>query len=163
MDYEQVDQIDLKIMEVLQRDARITNQALADRVALSPRACLRRVRDLEGRGLISAYRAQISVERIRSVTVVMAHISFTHHAMDNFRDFDACIDAIPEVMESYRVSGSVDYILRVVVHDMQDWKKIMGLLINGGFGVEKIVSHFLIDQVKLFKGYKLLQKAGSST
>lgn len=162
MTYEQVDHFDLKIMEVLQRDARITNQALADLVALSPSACLRRVRDLEARGLISAYRAQISVDRIRSVTVVMAHISFARHAISSFRDFDACIEGIPEIVESYRVSGNVDYMLRVVVSDMQAWKKIMAIMMNGGFGVEKIVSYFLIDQMKSFKGYKLIQKTGDS-
>ena len=159
---EEVDQIDLRIMDVLQRDARITNQALADRVALSPSACLRRVRDLETRGLISAYRAQIQVDRIRSVMVVMAHITFSQHTIKNLHDFDTCIEDIPEIVESYRVSGNVDYILRVVVPDMHDWKRIMTVLVNGGFGVEKIVSHFLMDQVKTFKGYKLLQRPGES-
>lgn len=158
MNLEEVDQIDLKIMEVLQKDARITNQALADRVALSPSACLRRVRDLETRGLISAYRAQIQVDRIRSVMVVMAHITFSEHTLKNLHEFDACIDNFPEVVESYRVSGNVDYILRVVVPDMHAWKRIMTVLVNGNFGVEKIVSHFLMDQIKTFKGYKLLQK-----
>jgi Lrp/AsnC family leucine-responsive transcriptional regulator len=162
MSFEEVDQIDLKIMEVLQKDARITNQALADRVALSPSACLRRVRDLETRGLISAYRAQIQVDRMRSVMVVMAHITFSLHTIKNLHEFDACIENIPEIVESYRVSGNVDYILRVVVPDMHAWKRIMTVLVNGGFGVEKIVSHFLMDQVKTFKGYKLLQKPGDS-
>jgi len=160
--FEEVDQIDLRIMDVLQRDARITNQALADRVALSPSACLRRVRDLETRGLISAYRAQIQVDRIRSVTVVMAHITFSQHTIKNLHEFDACIDSIPEIVESYRVSGNVDYILRVVVPDMHAWKGIMTVLVNGGFGVEKIVSHFLMDQMKSFKGYKLLQRPDDS-
>jgi Lrp/AsnC family leucine-responsive transcriptional regulator len=158
--FEEVDQIDLRIMEVLQKDARITNQALADRVALSPSACLRRVRDLENRGLISAYRAQIRIDRIRSVTAVMAHISFAQHTIKNLEDFDACIESIPEIVESYRVSGNVDYILRVVVPDMHAWKRIMTVLVNGDFGVEKIVSHFLMDQIKTFKGYKLLPKPG---
>jgi len=158
MNFEEVDKIDLKIMEVLQKDARITNQALADRVALSPSACLRRVRDLETRGLISAYRAQIQVDRIRSVTVVMAHVSFSQHTINKFHEFDACIEGMPEIVESYRVSGNVDYILRVVVSDMHAWKKIMGLLMNGNFGVEKIISHFLMDQVKTFKGYRLLHR-----
>jgi Lrp/AsnC family leucine-responsive transcriptional regulator len=161
-DLEEVDQFDLRIMEILQRDARITNQALADRVALSPSACLRRVRDLETRGLISAYRAQIQVDRIRSVMVVMAHITFSQHTIQNLHDFDACIEGMPEVVESYRVSGNVDYILRVVVPDMQAWKRIMTVLVNGGFHVERIVSHFLMEQVKTFKGYKLLPQPGDN-
>lgn len=154
--HEPVDRTDLKIMEVLQQDARITNQALADRVALSPSACLRRVRDLEARGLVSAYRAQIEIDRIRSVTVVIAHVFFSHHNLDSFRAFDACLDAMPEVVDSCRVSGNVDYILRVVVPDLHGWKQILARLMHGGFGVEKIVSYFVIEQTKSFKGYKLL-------
>lgn len=157
MNYEGVDRTDLKIMEVLQQDARITNQALADRVALSPSACLRRVRDLESRGLISGYRAQISVDRIRSVMVVLAQLSFSHHTLATFAEFDACLEAIPEVAESYRVSGQYDYMLRVVVADLEEWKQIMAMLMNGNFGVEKIVSHFLMEQMKSFRGYPLLQ------
>ncbi|MEJ0087233.1 MAG: Lrp/AsnC family transcriptional regulator [Pseudomonadota bacterium] len=161
--FEEVDQIDLKIMEVLQQDARITNQALADRVALSPSACLRRVRDLETRGLISAYRAQIQVDRISSVMAVIAQISFSQHSIKNLQEFDDCIEAIPEIVESFRVSGNIDYMLRVVVPDIHAWKRIMTVLVNGGFGVEKITSHFLLDQIKTFKGYKLLRKSGQSS
>jgi Lrp/AsnC family leucine-responsive transcriptional regulator len=150
-----IDRIDRKIMDLLQQDARITNQALADRVALSPSACLRRVRDLEERGFIIGYRAQIAVDRIRNVLIVMAQISFERHTLNDFGAFDDCIAGMPEIVESCRVSGLYDYMLRAVVDDMQEWKRLMVVMLNGGFGVEKIVSHFLMDEMKSFSGYQL--------
>ena len=155
MSQRDIDRIDRKIMDLLQEDARITNQALADLVALSPSACLRRVRDLEERGFITGYRAQIAVDRIRNVLIVMAQISFERHALNDFNAFDEWVAGMPEIVESCRVSGLYDYMLRAVVDDMQDWKRLVGTMLNGGWGVEKIVSHFLMDEMKSFGGYQL--------
>lgn len=156
MTQKEIDRIDRKIMDLLQQDARVTNQALADKVALSPSACLRRVRDLEERGFITGYRAQIAVDKIRNVLIVLAQVSFERHTMNDFGAFDDCIAGMPEIVESCRVSGLYDYMLRAVVDDMQDWKRLMLVLLNGGFGVEKIVSHFLMDEMKSFSGYQLI-------
>lgn len=153
-----LDRIDLKILNVLQQDARITNQALADRVSLSPSACLSRVRALESRGLISGYRAHVAVDRIRSATIVMARVSFKQHALHEFDDFDARIMQMPEVVEAFRISGDYDYMLRVIVNDVHEWKDISRALLSGNYGVEKIVSQFLMDEVKPFSGYPLASK-----
>jgi len=118
-------------------------------------ACLRRVRDLEERGFITGYRAQIAVDRLRNVLIVMAQISFERHVLSEFGSFDACIAGMPEIVESCRVSGQFDYMLRAVVDDIQDWKRLMLVMMNGGYGVEKIVSHFLMDEMKSFSGYQL--------
>lgn len=150
-----LDRIDLKILDVLQRDARITNQALAERVSLSPSACLVRVRSLEARGYIRAYRAHVAVDRIRSATVVLALVTFKQHALDEFTEFDTRILAMPEVVEASRISGGYDYMLRVIIDDVHHWKDIARQLLGGNFGVEKIVSHFLMDEVKPFTGYPL--------
>ena len=150
-----LDRIDLKILNVLQQDARITNQALANRVALSPSACLSRVRALEAQGLISGYRAHVAVDRIRSATIVMARVSFKQHALHDFDDFDARIMQMPEVVEAFRISGDCDYMLRVIVNDVHEWKDISRALLSGNYGVEKIVSQFLMDEVKPFSCYRL--------
>ncbi|NZA24848.1 Lrp/AsnC family transcriptional regulator [Luteimonas sp. SJ-92] len=153
-----LDRTDLKILNVLQQDARITNQALADKVALSPSACLSRVRALEAGGLINGYRAHVAVDRIRSATIVLAQVSFKDHALDGFSAFDRRILAMPEVVEASRVSGAYDYMLRVIVNDVHEWKDIARILLGGDYGVEKIVSHFLMDEVKPFSGYPLAPK-----
>lgn len=152
-----LDRIDLKILQALQEDAQIKNRALADRVALSPSACLRRIRDLEERGLITGYRANISIDRIRSVTIVLAQVSFDRHSVGRFVEFDAWAARTPEIVESLRISGNFDYMLRVVVSDLHDWKRIMRDMTDGDFGVEKIVSNFMMEDMKSFKGYPLVQ------
>lgn len=157
-----LDRIDLKILDVLQQDARITNQALAQRVALSPSACLNRVRALEARGLINGYHAHVAVDRIRSATIVLAQVSFKQHALDDFSDFDRRILAMPEVVEACRISGTYDYMMRVVVNDVHEWKDLARALLGGDYGVEKIVSHFLMDEVKPFKGYPLATRPARS-
>jgi len=149
------DRIDLKILNVLQQDARITNQALASRVALSPSACLARVRALEARRLIRAYRAHVAVDRLRSVTVVFAQVILKQQALDQFSEFDRCLIEMPEIVEASRVSGTCDYLLRVIVEDVHHWKDIARVLLAGDYGIEKIISHFMMDEVKPFTGYPL--------
>lgn len=158
-----LDRIDLKILDVLQQDARVTNQALAERVALSPSACLARVRALEAGEFIRSYRAHVAVDRIRSVTVVHAQVSFKRHVLEEFTEFDRCILSMPEVIEACRISGAYDYLLRVIVNDVHHWKDIARLLLGGNYGVEKIVSNFLMDDVKPFSGYPLQGADVSST
>lgn len=150
-----LDRIDLKILQALQEDARIKNRVLAARVALSPSACLRRVHDLEVRGLITGYGAHVAIDRIRTVTIVIAQISFERHSVGRFVDFDAWAARTPEIVESLRISGNYDYMLRVVVSDIHDWKRIMREMTGGDFGVEKIISHFLMEDMKTFQGYPL--------
>lgn len=151
-----LDRIDLKILDVLQQNARITNQALGERVALSPSACLARVRALEAKELIRGYHAHVAVDRIRSATVVLAQVTFKQHVLEEFTEFDRCILAMPEIVEASRISGVHDYLLRVIVNDVHHWKDISRLLLGGDYGVERIVSQFLMDEVKPFSGYPLV-------
>jgi Lrp/AsnC family leucine-responsive transcriptional regulator len=150
-----LDRIDLKILQALQENAQIKNRELADQVALSPSACLRRIRDLEIRGLITGYRAHVAIDRIRTVTIVIAQVSFERHSVGRFVDFDEWVKRTPEVVESVRISGHYDYMLRVVVSDVHDWKRVMREMTDGDFGVEKIVSSFLMEDMKSFEGYPL--------
>ena len=92
-----LDRIDLKILQALQEDAQIKNRDLADQVALSPSACLRRVRDLEERGLITGYRAHVAIDRIRAATIVIAQLSFDRHSVGRFMDFDTWAAHTPEI------------------------------------------------------------------
>lgn len=137
------------------------SSCVAERVALSPSACLARVRTLETKGLIRGYRAHVAVDRIRSVTVVLALVTFKQHVLEEFTAFDRRILAMPEVVEACRISGASDYLLRVIVNDVHHWKDIARLLLGGDYGVEKIVSQFLMDEVKPFSGYPLVDASSS--
>ncbi len=150
-----LDRIDLKILQALQEDAHIKNRDLADHVALSASACLRRVKDLEERGLITGYRAHVAIDRIRTVTIVIAQLSFGLHSTQQFSAFDDWVTRTPEVVESVRISGHYDYMLRVVVSDIHEWKRIMREMTDADFGIEKIVTSFLMESMKSFDGYPL--------
>jgi Lrp/AsnC family leucine-responsive transcriptional regulator len=152
MTTKELDRIDLKILEILQADGRITNQRLADQVSLSPSACLTRLRALEHSGIITGYTAQIALERLRPTMVLYAEVSMRGHALSGFDRFDQIIAGIPEIVEAARVSGPFDYLLKVVVTDMQEWKELALSLLSEANGVDKVVTYVVMIEAKAHVG-----------
>ena len=95
----QLDRYDWQILQVLQREGRISNQDLADRIGLSPSPCLRRVRTLEESGLITGYRALLDARKLGLSLMALIHISMDQHTPERFSTFDARIAEIPELLE----------------------------------------------------------------
>lgn len=151
-----LDKIDLKILQALQADGRMTNRTLSKQVALSPSACLARVNQLERSGIIAGYHASIDTERVRPTLLVLAEVMFGKHTEDLFAVFDAMIMSTPEVVEAYRVSGTVDYIIKFVVSDIQEWRDVAEKVLSADFKVEKMTSHIVVIEAKRFKGYPIL-------
>ena len=106
-----IDRIDRRILGILQRDGRVTNARLAERVNLSASACFERVRRLEKTGIIAAYRGEIAIERIIRPVTVIATVQLGSHDQAAFQRFDAAIKAAPEIVEAVKVSGPFDYVL----------------------------------------------------
>jgi Lrp/AsnC family leucine-responsive transcriptional regulator len=158
----EVDRIDLKILDVLQSDGRITNQRLAERVALSPSGCLARLRTLESSGLISGYHAHIALERLRPTVTVYAEVSMKRHVLADFDRFDAKVLDIPEIVESNRVSGSFDYLIKAVVSDMVEWKDLAVALLNEANGVDKVVSYVVMSNAKPFTRVPITPSASAT-
>jgi DNA-binding Lrp family transcriptional regulator len=150
-----LDRTDLKILQHLQAEGRLTNQALAARVALSPSACLARIRALEAGGIISGYHAHIAIELVRSTLVLYAEISLKRHSPAEFARFEATIRGIPEIVEAAQVSGQFDYLLKVVVPDVRAWRELAARLQDGEGGVEKVISHIVLKDAKTFSGFPL--------
>lgn len=150
-----VDRIDLKILTALQADGRITNQALAQRVALSPSACLVRVRSLEANGLITGYFAHIAADRLRPTLVVFAEVTLTRHHPADFEAFETFALRTPEIVEAAQVNGAFDYLLKVVVADIRSWLELSDQILNSEIGVDKISSHVMMKAAKSFSGYPL--------
>ena len=119
-----LDRIDRRILAQLQADGRLTNQALAERVALSPSACLARVRRLEQAGVIEGYHARLDPFRVDVGMVLFAEITLAAHGSDALARFEAAIAAIPQIVEASHVSGDFDYLLKVVVRDLAEWTGI---------------------------------------
>lgn len=150
-----LDARDLKILEYLQRDARMTNQTLAEAVALSPSACLVRVRRLEDAGFITGYRAELAVEKIRPTLFAFAEVTLKRHHPADFERFEAAIADIEEIVEAAQVSGAFDYLLKIAAPDVRRWRELADRLLSDDLGVDKIASHILMKEAKTFSGYPL--------
>lgn len=150
------DRIDRKILAVLQAEGRLTNHALADRVALSPSACLARVKQLEQKGIIQGYHARLDPFRVDVGIVLFAEVTLRAHGAADFERFDVTVAALPQIVEASHVSGAFDYLLKVVVVDLPEWTKLSKKLANEA-GVERINSHMLLRKTKIFVGYPVPQ------
>ena len=129
-----LDAIDRRIIAALQADGRLTNVELAGSVGLSPSPCLRRVKRLEREGYIEAYRAVLQRGRIGLGLTVFVGVKIADHANDRAEAFQEAIVAMPEIVACHLVAGDVDYLLEVVVPDLERYQrylvgKLLGLSI----------------------------------
>ena len=148
-----LDRIDCKILAALQEDARLTNQALSERVALSPSACLARVRRLEREGVIQGYHARLDPFTLDIGLVLYVEVTLDGHTPAELAAFEKAIAARPEVVEASHVTGAFDYILKVVVADMAEWTRIAEDLAGSDLGVDRINSYVVMRKPKFFVGY----------
>jgi Lrp/AsnC family leucine-responsive transcriptional regulator len=144
----QLDRYDRQLLDVLQREGRISNQDLADRIALSPSSCLRRLRTLEESGLITGYRALLDARKLGLSLMALIHISMDRHTPERFTHFEAEIGQIPEVLECLLITGqAADYQLKVVVADMDAYQELLLNRITRIPGVTGVHSSFVLRRV----------------
>ncbi len=144
----ELDRYDRRILEELQRDGRISNQELAERIGLSPSPCLRRVRALEESGLITGYRAMLDAKQLGLSLMALIHISMDRHTPERFINFEEKIGELPEVMECLLVTGQdADYQLKVVVQDMDAFQALLLEKITRIEGVSGVHSSFVLRRV----------------
>jgi len=143
-----LDSYDRRILEELQREGRLSNQDLADRIGLSPSPCLRRVRALEEAGIITGYRALLDARQLGFTLVAILSISMDRHTPERFAGFDAAVTAMPEVLECLLLTGrDADYQLKVVVRDMAHYQELLLERITRIEGVSGVHSSFVLRQV----------------
>ncbi len=118
-----VDHISAHILRVLTQDGRISNIELAERVGLSPSACLRRVQDLERRGIITGYRAVLDPAQTGIGFIAYVTVGLSRHTKAAQAEFERLIQAAPQVRECHNVTGTVEYLLRVEARDLAAYKQ----------------------------------------
>lgn len=144
----ELDRYDRRILEVLQREGRISNQDLAARVGLSPSPCLRRVRTLEDSGLITGYHAELDARKLGLSLIALLSISMDRHTPERFAAFEAAVGQIPEVIECLLITGQKsDYQLKLVVRDMDDYQRLLLEKITRIEGVAGVHTSFVLRQV----------------
>ena len=143
-----LDEIDLKILRLLQNDAKLTNKALSANLALSVTAVYERIKKLEKTGFIQGYVALVSKEKVDKSFVAFCHVKLVQHTQDNVKQFEREVIAIDEVLECYRLSGDYDYLLKVHVKDMESYRKFMIEKLTNLNHIGSTHSMFMINEVK---------------
>jgi Lrp/AsnC family leucine-responsive transcriptional regulator len=143
-----LDNFDRRILDALQRDGRISNQELAERIGLSPSPCLRRVRALEEAGLIIGYRAILDPVKLSLTLLALIHISMDRHTPERFANFEQRVAELPEVLECLLITGQdADYQLKVIVRDMEAYQVLLLNKITRIEGVSGVHSSFVMRRV----------------
>ena len=127
-----IDAIGRNILRELSRDGRISNLELAERVGLSPSACLRRVQELERSDVIKGYRARIDPAKVGCSFMAYVTVGLSTHTKQAQEDFEAAMAEAPEVRECHNITGAIEYILRVEAADLAAYKhfhtEVLGIL-----------------------------------
>ena len=127
----ELDAIDRRIVAALQADGRLSNVDLADKVGLSASPCLRRVKRLEREGYIDGYRAVLRRDRVGLGFSVFVGVKIEGHANERALVFEKAVAAMPEVIACHLISGEADYLLEVVVPDLESYQQfLVGKLLN---------------------------------
>ena len=142
-----MDYIEYKILSTLQKNARLTNLELAKQVGLSASPCLRRVKALENTGIISGYSAIIDQNKVDLSVNVFVQVSLERQSEEGLEVFEEKIIEYHEVMEAYLMTGEADYLLRIVVKDLQTYEKFLKENLTRIPGISSIRSYFSLKQV----------------
>lgn len=150
-----LDRTDLQLLAELQRDGRLTNADLAERVHLSPSACLRRVQRLEREGVVAGYRAHLDADRLGLGLQAFVRVQLARHDAAAIDAFIARVHGWDEVVACHALTGDMDYLLHVVVRDLEHFSRLLlDRLLNEG-GVADVNSSFVLRTVKAFRGLPL--------
>jgi Lrp/AsnC family leucine-responsive transcriptional regulator len=144
----ELDEIDDRILRELSVDARITNVLLADRVGLSPSACLRRVQDLERKGIVAGYRARISRKHLGRSFVAYMMVGLSSQKKAAHKAFERAVGAAREVVECHNVTGNFEYLLRVEVPDLDSYKHFHTEVLGGLPDVTIITTYVVMASPK---------------
>ncbi len=144
----ELDTIDIRILDHLQRNGRVSNVELATAVGLSPSPCLRRVRELESAGIIDRYAAILDQRSAGYALSVFVQVTLERQIETALEGFERIIASRPEVMECYLMTGDSDYLLRVVVPDVSAYEAFLKNHLTRIEGVSSIKSSFALNRVK---------------
>ncbi|MCB8836995.1 Lrp/AsnC family transcriptional regulator [Aurantimonas sp. VKM B-3413] len=142
-----LDRFDIAIMRTLQREGRLSNNALAERVGLSPSACSRRLDRLEADGAIAGYHARLSNRALGHPITVLVNIALSGQSERQLAEFEAAVRRCPNVLVCFLMSGEYDYILRVAARDLEDFERIHKTYLSAFPHVVRINSSFALREV----------------
>ena len=155
------DELDIRVLDILQHDASISNQALAERVFTSPATTLRRVRALEESGVIERTVVILSPEKLDASLTAVAEITLDVQNAESFDAFDVLINAEPAVTQAYRTAPSVDFTLLLTVRDMAAYSALVQRVFTAANNVRNVRSRFVTKRSKFSVAQPLPEPRGA--
>jgi Lrp/AsnC family transcriptional regulator of ectoine degradation len=143
-----LDAKDLKILELVQNNGRISKKALAQAIGLSLTPCFQRLRRLEKSGFISSYRGVVDAERFGSFVWAHTEVTLARHRAADFTKFETAVRQCPEILECDAVSGGIDYVLKVITRDVGSYQRLIEGLLDRDLGMHTYFTYIVTKRVK---------------
>jgi DNA-binding Lrp family transcriptional regulator len=143
-----MDLFDIKLLDALQQDGRLTNYDLAERVGLSASQCSRRRAALEQAGIIASYHARLSTAGVGLGVVVFVQVTLATHSPENSKHFRRLIDGLDAVQEAYALTGDADYLVRLAVPDLQALSRVLNEVFLPHESVAHVRSSIVLEHLK---------------
>jgi len=143
-----LDEIDKQLLKLLQNDSKQTNKALSNALGLSVTAVYERIKKLEHNGIIKGYVALVEKKKIDKAFVAFCHVKLIQHSQDYVVKFEREVRKLNEVLECYHISGDYDYLLKVLVEDMEEFREFMVKKLTRIDHIGSTHSMFVINEVK---------------
>jgi Lrp/AsnC family transcriptional regulator of ectoine degradation len=144
----QIDDRDLKILAILQKEGRITKAALAERVNLSPTPCWERLKRLEEGGIIEGYSARIALKAFGPMAVMFMEAELDSHKAQDFDRFERAVREIDAITECWAVGGGIDYLLKVVTRDVDAYQRLVDRMLGADIGLKRYYTYVVTKRVK---------------
>ncbi|MGX5667469.1 Lrp/AsnC family transcriptional regulator [Rhizobium daejeonense] len=147
--------VDVRILEALQTDGRMTNQTLSEEVGLSTSPCWRRVRQLEETGVIKGYRAELDRKKIGLGVLAFIRVKIDSHSEQEAEEFSASVSKLKEVVACYSIAGDADFLLQVVSPDLDTYADFAMTVVRRLPRIKEMQTTFVLKEIKPFEGLPL--------
>jgi Lrp/AsnC family transcriptional regulator of ectoine degradation len=143
-----LDPIDLRILDAVQRDGRITKLALAEKVGLSPTPCWMRLRKLEKAGIVSGYHASVAMRAVAPMATVLMEVTLSNHRQADFDRFERVVRDVPEIVACWSVGGGVDYVQKVMAREIDAYQRLVDGLLEREIGIDRYFTYIVTKTIK---------------
>jgi Lrp/AsnC family transcriptional regulator, leucine-responsive regulatory protein len=143
-----LDPVDLKILQLLQKDGLMTNKEIAGELNLTTTPVHERIKRLRRDGIIEKYTIEVNKKKLNKNLTVFCNVSLKEHASDYLNKFELDVQTLPEVVECYCISGGSDFLLKIIVSDIDDYKNFILNKLAALSNIGNAQSHFVVTEVK---------------
>lgn len=150
-----IDKTDVKILELLQKDSRITTAELSEQLSLSTSPCWRRVKQLEDTNIIQGYSVRIDRKKINLGVMVFVRVSIDSHSEKEAKKFEEEVTALDYVIACYSIGGDADFLLQIVSPDLDTYAEFSMSIIRRLPGIKEMQSMFVLKEIKPFMGFPI--------